>query len=172
MKTCSICQRADRKEIEKAILDMNNASYCIEDIAEMFNITNIEDLKAHSMFHIEVVNEEETKDSLVKQIKLDEANAIAVATSEYLSTLKLMSRRINKLLAISSIDVEEHDKQVEIARSLTKPMVDMYLGLGNEIRQNTKALSEINQAINGKTDSVGQGLVALASAIRGSDQND
>ena len=79
-----------------------------------------------------------------------------------------MGRRINRLASVSSIDCEDADKEVKLAKLLTKPMVDLYIGLGGEIRQNVKAMAEVDRMLNGPQDNGNSGLQALADAIRGS----
>ena len=79
-----------------------------------------------------------------------------------------MGRRINKLASVSTIDVEDAEKETKLAKMLTKPMVDLYVGLGGEIRQNVKAMAEVDRMLNGPQDTSGNGLLALAEAIRGS----
>ena len=109
------------------------------------------------------------RDSLTRKMKLREADMLAAVSNEYLVTLKAMGRRLNKLAAVSSIDTEDEDKQYRLSKLLTKPMVDLYVGLGGEIRQNVKAMAELERMLNGPQDSTGGGLLALAQAIRGSD---
>ncbi len=190
---CTICNHSERAEIENAILDMTASSpsgsaITIEDIAERFKVDLLE-LKAHALFHTTSVvscelavpavagedplEESEApaivpRESLTRKMKLREADILSAVSNEYLVTLKAMGRRINRLTAISCIDEEEAEKQLSIARLLTKPMVDLYLGVGGEIRQNVKAMAELDRVLNGPEDSTSSGLAALASAIRGS----
>lgn len=110
------------------------------------------------------------RDSLTRKMKLREADMLAAVGQEYLVTLKTMGRRINKLAQVSSIDVEDEEKQLKLAKLLTKPMVDLYVGLGGEIRQTVKTMAELDRMLNGPQDNLGGGLNALAAAIRGSDE--
>ena len=109
--------------------------------------------------------------SLARKMKLREADVLATVNNEYLVTLKAMGRRINRLANVSSIDAEDEAKKVELAKLLTKPMVDLYIGLGGEIRQNVRAMAEVDRMLNGPQDSSNNGLQALADAIRGSGDN-
>lgn len=109
------------------------------------------------------------RESLTRKMKLREADMLAAVSNEYLVTLKAMGRRLNKLTAVSSIDAEDDDKQYALSKMLTKPMVDLYIGLGGEIRQNVKVMAELDRMLNGPQDSTAGGLAALAQAIRGSD---
>ena len=49
-----------------------------------------------------------------------------------------------------------------------KQLVDLYLGVGKEIRDTVKAIVEMDQLLNGPKDENVTGLMALAEAIRGS----
>ena len=189
---CTICNHPDRAEIENAILSMTDGSKTsIEVIAEQYDVS-LADLKMHALFHtplvdaadIEELRDAETlggteqtevvratpRDSLTRRMKLREADLLAAVGNEYLVTMKTMGRRINKLAQVSEIDIEDNDRQLKLAKLLTKPMVDLYVGLGGEIRQTVKTMAELDRLLNGPEDSATSGLVALAKVIQGSDQ--
>lgn len=181
---CSICNHPDRAEIENAILSLTsdsppNGLVTIESIAERFDVS-LQDLKMHALFHtpmvgdadvskFEVVSEEQPRESLTRKMKLREADLLSTVGNEYLVTLKTLGRRINTIVQVSPIDVEDVEAQIRCAKMLTKPMVDLYIGLGSEIRQTVKTMAELDRMLNGPEDSLGSGLAALANAIRGSD---
>lgn len=205
--SCTICNHADRAEIENAILTMTadappNERNSIEAIAEQYKLP-LDELKMHALFHtplvgdgdieelhaeggvpicdgdvcsipsfdsnVEQVPKAAPRDSLTRKMKLREADMLAAVGQEYLVTLKTMGRRINKLAQVSSIDIEDEEKQLKLAKLLTKPMVDLYVGLGGEIRQTVKTMAELDRMLNGPEDNLSSGLGALAAAIRGSD---
>lgn len=195
--SCKICNHPDRAEIENAILTMTadappNEKNSIEQIAEQYKV-DLDELKMHALFHtplvgdvdVEPLKQEEAplasaaddaepgkaepRDSLTRRMKLREADMLAAVGNEYLVTLKTMGRRINKLAQVSSIDIEDEEKQLKLAKLLTKPMVDLYVGLGGEIRQTVKTMAELDRLLNGPEDSAATGLAALAQAIRRSD---
>lgn len=191
---CTICNHPDRAEIENAILSMTDGSKTsIEVIAEQYDVS-LADLKMHALFHtplvgaadLEELRDAETlgdteqtvavratpRDSLTRRMKLREADLLAAVGNEYLVTMKTMGRRINKLAQVSEIDIEDNDRQLKLAKLLTKPMVDLYVGLGGEIRQTVKTMAELDRLLNGPEDSAASGLVALAKAIQGSDKLD
>lgn len=191
---CTICNHPDRAEIENAILSMTDgAKTSIEVIAEQYDVS-LADLKMHALFHtplvgaadLEELRDAETlddteqtvavratpRDSLTRRMKLREADLLAAVGNEYLVTMKTMGRRINKLAQVSEIDIEDNDRQLKLAKLLTKPMVDLYVGLGGEIRQTVKTMAELDRLLNGPEDSATSGLVALAKAIQGSDKLD
>ena len=191
---CTICNHPDRAEIENAILSMTDGvKTSIEVIAEQYDVS-LSDLKMHALFHtplvgaadLEELRDAETlgdteqtevvraapRDSLTRRMKLREADLLAAVGNEYLVTMKTMGRRINKLAQVSEIDIEDNDRQLKLAKLLTKPMVDLYVGLGGEIRQTVKTMAELDRLLNGPEDSATSGLVALAKAIQGSDKLD
>lgn len=188
--SCKICNRDDRAEIENAILSMTadappNDENSIEAIAKQFDVS-LDELKMHALFHTPLVGDgdieqletaapevevpkAQPRDSLTRRMKLREADMLAAVGNEYLVTLKTMGRRINKLAQVSSIDIEDEEKQLKLAKLLTKPMVDLYVGLGGEIRQTVKTMAELDRLLNGPEEGATSGLVALAKAIQGSD---
>lgn len=179
---CKICNSPDRADIENAILSisMENGP-TIDSIADQYQL-DVNELRAHALWHTPLVAPEEItvaaayndqpvvegKTSLVRRMKLREADVLNAVNNEYMVTLKALGRRINRLAARSDIDVEDQEKEVKLAKLLTKPMVDAYIGLGGEIRQNVKAMAEIDRLLNGPQDSTAGGLQALADAIKGS----
>lgn len=188
---CTICNHPDRAEIENAILSMTDGlKTSIEVIAEQYDVS-LADLKMHALFHTPLVDAADIeelrdagdterteivrstpRDSLTRRMKLREADLLAAVGNEYLVTMKTMGRRINKLAQVSEIDIEDNDRQLKLAKLLTKPMVDLYVGLGGEIRQTVKTMAELDRLLNGPEDSATSGLVALAKAIQGSDKLD
>ena len=167
--SCSICKHSHRDEIENALLGMNAGSpqNTLESIAEHYDVS-VEDLKMHAVFHSPSFLGDDCQDSITRRIKLREANVLEAVSNEYMVTLRAMSQRLQRLVRVRSIDVEEEDQQFKVAKMLTKPMVELYVGLGNEIRQNVKAAAELDRMLNGPEDSTGSGLMALANAIKGS----
>lgn len=184
--SCTICNHPDRAEIENAILTMSTDGHSsIEQIAEQYEVS-LDELKMHALFHTPLVGDSDLeqlknnqpeeaatpRDSLTRKMKLREADMLAAVGNEYLVTLKTMGRRINKLAQVSSIDVEDEDKQVRLAKLLTKPIVDLYVGLGGEIRQTVKTMAELDRMLNGPDTSANSGLMALAQVLQGSGTSD
>ena len=172
---CAICEHPNRADIENAILSISTDSgLTIDTIAEQYGL-DITELRDHALFHTVLVapleavtSEPQPNISLARKMKLREADMLTAVNNEYMVTLKAMGRRINKLANVSSIDAEDVKKRVELAKLLTKPMVDLYVGLGGEIRQNVRAMAEVDRMLNGPQDNGSSGLQALADAIRGS----
>ena len=180
---CKICNSSMRMDIESSILRMTeDHEQTIDEIAEQFGC-DVDELKTHALFHTPLVracdldpNYEEKPqpfntschDSLTRQMKLREVDLLSEVANNYMLTLKTMGRRINKLAQVVSIDAEDEEKEVKLAKLLTKPMVELYLGTGGEIRQTVKTMAEINHILNGESDPTANGLAALANAIRAS----
>lgn len=185
---CCICNHSERDEIENAILALTTSGsrtgFSIDAIAQQYDVP-LDALKMHAMFHTPLVSDADIKaieqsqvsdepekpksSSLTRKIGLREADILVTVANEYLVTMKTMGRRINKMVQISSIDEEDTAKQLQLAKLLTKPMVDLYVGMGSEIRQTVKTMGELDRMLNGPEDGASSGLIALAAAIRQSD---
>lgn len=165
---CLICAHPKVAEIEQALL----GGMPVEKVAAQYEVS-VDELKMHACFHVAGIGAdvmgESTQDSLTRKMKLREADMLSTVSKEYLSTLRIMGRRIGKLAEVDRTDLEDEDKQLKLAKLLTKPMVDLYIGLGTEIRQTVKTMAELDRMLNGPQDSLGSGLSALAEAIRNSD---
>lgn len=166
---CKICSRKDRADIENAVLSISSENGLTVDSIAGYYECDINELKNHVLFHTPLLaSSEQTEPSLARKMKLREADILTTVSNEYLVTLKAMGRRINRLASVSTIDIEDEDKKLELTKYLTKPMVDLYVGLGGEIRQNVKALAEVDRMLNGPQENQNTGLFALAEAIKGS----
>lgn len=154
--SCSICAHYKRAEIENAILNMSpeNTELTLESIAKDYNV-QLNELKIHALMHTQIVTGapgEQT--SIARQLKLKEADILASVVTEYMVTLKSIGRRINALT------YQENFEQL-----LSKPVVELYLGTGGEIRSTVKTLAELNGILNGPEMTNAGGLHALAAAI-------
>lgn len=113
-----------------------------------------------------IVNDDGTT-SLATQMKLREADMLLAVANEYLTTLKTIGKKINGIANKANND--EIDSDIAFTRLITKPMVDLYIGAGSEIRATIKTLADVNQIINGKEeDQSSAGLRALAEALSAS----
>lgn len=187
--SCNVCNHPDRAEIEAAIMNMSldgpaDDRFTIERIAEQYEV-DLDELKMHALFHTPLavdvpratepgvaVEVEAPRDSLTRKMKLREADMLAAMGTEYVVTLTTMGRRINRLAQIGPNDVEDDEKQLKLAKLLTKPMVELYLGVGAEIRHTVELMAKLDRMINGQDDSLSTGIAALAAAIKGSDSCD
>lgn len=102
--------------------------------------------------------------SITKQLKLREADMLMAVAQEYMMTLQSIGVRIKRMARETSD--ESRDDDYIFARTITKPVVDLYVGAGRELRETIRAIAEINQNINGPKDNDVSGLKALAEAIK------
>lgn len=170
---CTICNHPYREDIERALMSIGSDSpVTTESIATQFDIS-LEDLKMHALFHtpLSVSNvsamdvELPERPSITRKLKLREADALEEVTAEYLMTLRNLGKRINRALRSTPQEDDDQKNLLTITKILTKPTVDLYLGLGNEIRSTVKATAELDRQLNGPKDSTAMGLQALADAI-------
>ena len=163
---CGICDRADRADIEKALQASNGD---VEAVAQQFDLDPAE-LKQHAIMCPPVSDTDDTdngRDSITRKLKLKEADMLAEAAEEYMSTMKAMGKRLRKLSDTSDLDghSEEGELDFRCAKLMTKPMVDLYVGVGSEVRQTVRTMAELDRLLNGEADSSSAGLNALAMAI-------
>ena len=160
--TCKICSHPNRIEIEHAMLNLSTdfKTVTLDTIASSYQVST-NDLKVHALMHTPLGISEEPNDSISRKIKLKEADMLMNVANEYMVTLKNVGRRIN---ALALADPES----LSFERMLSKPMTDLYLGLGGEIRSTVKAIADLNNLINGPEENGSSGLHALANAITSS----
>lgn len=156
---CKICTHEKRAEIENVLLN-KSPSVSISDIAEAYDVPE-DELKVHALYHSPLGMSDEETTSIVKNLKIRESDMLSEVAMEYLVTLKGLGRKIN------SVMTEDVDPVV-VSRSLGKSTVEMYLGLGSEIRKTVVAIAEIDQMLNGPERDNTSGLAALVSAINAS----
>lgn len=154
---CKVCGHPDRMLIENALLGMSseNIEETLKAVAQEYNVT-VNELKVHALMHAQMGVTTATSDStsIARQLKLKEADILSSVVNEYMVTLKTVGRRINELAA--------HEN---FGRALSKPVVELYLGTGGEIRHAVRTLAELNTLLNGPETSNAGGLHALANAI-------
>ena len=154
---CKICNHPDRAHIENALLGMSSEDIeeTLKAVAQEYNVT-VNELKVHALMHAQmgVTTSSSDSSSIARQLKLKEADILASVVNEYMVTLKAVGRRINALTV-----------QDNFERLLSKPVVELYLGTGGEIRHTVRTLAELNSLLNGPEQSNSGGLHALATAI-------
>lgn len=162
---CKICTHPQRVEIEKAILRISseNPSLTVETIAEEYGVTET-DIKKHAILHqslaVDTTALAEGCETLARRTKIKEASILEDVVMEYYGTLKNLGTKINKM----AVDPDE----IKFTKLLTKPVADMYIGLGSEIRQTVNAMAELDRILNGPKEDSASGLAALAAAITAS----
>ena len=149
---CSICEHSSRRSIEEHLLTFNygNEGMTLSEIAKKFQVS-ITDLQVHALMHSKAAALESEGASLVQDIKKREANLLNDTAEEYWATLRLAGKVIRE-------DLQGESR----GRTITRQMVEMYLGAGNNLRQTVATLAEINTRLNGEQD---KGLGALADVV-------
>ena len=162
MRDCVICKHAHRVEIEAALFKVSpdNAELTMPRIASEFEVPE-DALKTHALFHTSF-NMEPNGDSIVRQIKMREADMLLATAMEQMSTMQAVGKRIRGRLETPD------DEDVKFEKLLTKPVVELYTGTSAEVRRTIQSIADINQLLNGPKDDGTSGLAALAAAIHGS----
>jgi len=167
-KNCAVCKHPDRDAIEAVLFRMTpkNAEDLLEQLSEAYDI-DIEELERHAMFHACMdLSPQGEETSIVRQIKLRETDLLGQVAKEYADTLALVGARIRTKARNESDSDGMDDTRFE--RSMTKSLVELYLGCGDNVRKTIKEITDINQILNGPKDDGLSGLGALAAAIAGS----
>lgn len=161
--TCTICNHPKRTEIESALLcrQWGAEGFTLDSIAKEFSVP-IRELQVHALMHLPVQTVQGDTSSLAQKINMSEAELLRQTASNYYVTLQNIGLKINKLLTGEDSDL----------RVINKPLVDLYLGAGAEIRNSTDCLVKMNQAINGEDNSGLSALAALVTTLRGSEVSD
>lgn len=173
---CNVCSHPHREEIENALYKMNskNANKILAKISEEYDVS-IEDLQKHALFHTPIMgdpqgdSEDEIHDSIVRQIKMREADVLSAIVLDQATTVKVLGKRIRRFATSSD------EEDIRFEKTLTKPIVDLYNGASDGLRKNIQTLADLNQLINGPKDDGLSGLSALAqvlAASRDRDQDD
>jgi hypothetical protein len=143
-----------------------DADKLLEQLSEAFNIDK-EDLQRHAMFHACMdLSPQGEETSIVRQIKLRETDLLAQCAKDYADTLTLVGQRIRTKARNESDAGGMDDTRFE--RSVTKSLVELYIGCGDNVRKTVKDIADINQVLNGPKDDGLSGLGALAAAIAAS----
>ena len=169
-KNCPVCKHPDREKIESVLYRMTpkNADDLLMQLSDAYEI-DIEDIQRHAMFHACMdLTPQGEETSLVRQIKLRETDILAQCAKDYADTLSLVGDRI-RTKARNESDADGMD-DTKFERSMTKGLVELYLGCGDNVRKTIKEITDINQILNGPKDDGLSGLGALAAAIAASRQ--
>lgn len=111
------------------------------------------DLAAQSEDSIE---QSKTK-SIRNEINRDEASVLYDLMAKQMSTFNALSKKINSALV---------DGESDLTCAIVNPvMLEFYKSLTADIRDDVKALRELNQAINGEKSGSLEGLKAIAVAL-------
>ena len=149
MKKCSVCAHTDCLKMEQVAMQ-NPMSY--SSVAKEYGVS-IDDLKLHMILHTG-----EEMPSLVRDLKLKEADILHAVANDYLVTINHVGSRI-----VQYLDDPDYGP-----RLITRPLVELYLGAGTEIRQIVRTLADLKAQIDGDLGGPRSGLAALSEAIQAS----
>lgn len=158
--SCPVCMHSQRAQIENAILNAPTTD-TLERVAAEYNI-DMHALQVHVLMHSPIGADTETidRESIARKSKTREMDLLFAAANDYMVTLKTVGDKITQ-------EANKGDF-TSFSRGLSKAIVDLYLGTGNELRNTIKTIMDIDNILNGPKDSSTSGLEALAKAIRGS----
>lgn len=107
---------------------------------------------------VATVDEEPAKPTSIKdEIARDEATVLYDLMAKQMSTFNCLSKKINAALT---------DGDSDMTCAIVNPvMLEFYKGLTADIRDDIKALRELNQAVNGEKSGSLEGLKAIAVAL-------
>ena len=163
--TCSVCNHEKRAEIEQALLcrSMGDLSVTIESIAKKYDLKPI-DVQIHALMHATISEPNGVDDkpvTLVESVRFKEAESLRQSTFEYQNTLTLLGAKLRE-------EISAHTDKNPTLQKLSRATVDLYLGLGGEIRSAVDSLVRMNNMINGEDNGGLKGLADLVTAIRSS----
>lgn len=168
---CVICQHPERRTIEDyiAVIDVPGADTSLQSTAAKFGVP-ITDLQVHAIMHTPMarIAEDEEAPTLASQMKRGEANLLYAVAEEYYATMrqvgKEVRRRVTPQLPASATG---EPSATEVLGRLTKELVDLYLGTGNNLRQTIATIVEMNQKLNDESDPALKALQGIIQAVRG-----
>jgi hypothetical protein len=157
---CKICSHEKRAEIEEKLLvrSLGELPLTISDVAREFGVSEM-DLQIHSMMH-NTTKGPDAAESLVAAVKSKEAEYLRASIIDYQRTQMEIGAYIR-----AAAKPENGESKLY---KLNKAAVDLYVGIGGEIRSAVDSLVRMNTAINGGDNGGVQALAELAKAIRGS----
>ena len=157
--TCTICNHKDRTSIENELLcrQWGAEDFTLESIADKFSVP-IRDLQVHALMHIPVQTITGDTTSIAQKINMAEADILRQTAANYFITLQNLGMKLNKLMV--------EDEGAGLVR-ISKPIVDLYLGAGSEIRNSVDSIVKMNQAINGEDHSGLNAIASLVTTLRG-----
>lgn len=163
--TCKICNHKKRAEIERACLLRNygDTEVTLRDIAREYGV-DLKELQVHVLMHIPLEESARAKKddtvSIASEIKRREADILRSMMEDTYVTFKNANDKISAIIG-------RHTSESPTLNQLTKPLVDLYLGASQSIRDTADSLIKMNNTVNGEKDEGLQALAALGKAIRG-----
>ena len=165
--TCSICNHEKREAIERACLLRNfgDCEVTLKDIAKEYGV-DLKDLQVHVLMHIPLeeaaLETTEKLESIAGGIKRKEAQVLQNTMEDTYVTFKNLGAKINTIIS-------QHTTDTPTMQQLTKPVIDLYLGASQSIRDTAEKLMKMNIMVNGEKDEGLNALAALVNVLKPSD---
>ena len=170
---CVVCGHEHRRAIEDYIstVDTPGVQITLDGVAKKFGVPLI-DLQVHALMHSPVTRLEEDGMplSIAGQLKKGEANLLYAVAEEYYQTLKQAGKEVRRRMVPAPTD--EDDGPTLLAPRLTKELVDLYIGVGNNLRQTVGTIVDMNQKLNDEADPALKALQGIIQAVRGPEADD
>lgn len=157
--TCRVCNHTKRDEIDKALMSINgtsNLESTIREVSSRYGIP-VNALKVHYTLHCSVMEDAKNTASMADKVNMNEADALRETIRNYLVTLTNTGTKLN--------DILEEGDDAQTLRMIQKPIVDLYLGCGAEIRGTVDALIRLNVAVNGNESTATNSLKLLVETL-------
>lgn len=157
--TCRICSHPKRAEIEDKLMSARGTEELdtvIDQVSKEYKLSKI-DLKVHMTLHCTVMEDAKDAVSMADKIKMNEADTLRETIKNYLVTLTNTGTKLN--------DILEDGDDAQTLRMIQKPIVDLYLGCGAEIRGTVEALIKLNAAVNGNESTATNSLRLLVETL-------
>lgn len=157
--TCRICSHPKRAEIEDKLMSARGTEELdtvIDQVSKEYKLSKI-DLKVHMTLHCTVMEDAKDAVSMADKIKMNEADTLRETIKNYLVTLTNTGTKLN--------DILEDGDDAQTLRMIQKPIVDLYLGCGAEIRGTVEALIKLNAAVNGNESTATNSLRLLIETL-------
>lgn len=139
MGICPICNNPNRHQIDT---DLLNGDSLEEIVSREYGNFNLNQLRVHAVTHVKVLDSSSGNESIATRLAVREADALSATCAEYMATLKRLGAAIDTQISI----VE--DGEISLSQALSKAVVDLYLGTGNQIRETVRLLMEAEKDMN------------------------
>lgn len=138
MNICPICECVNRHKVD---VDLLNGDPLEDIIARKYGKFTLDQLRVHAVTHVKVP-EAKDNESIATRLATKEADTLSATCGEYMATLKRLGAAID--MQISGVESGE----IALSQALSKSVVDLYLGTGNQIRETVRLLIEAEKDMN------------------------
>ena len=138
MSFCPVCECAHRHQID---IDLLNGDALEEILQRKYGNFSLDQLRVHAVTHVKIPDGADNE-SIATRLAVKEADALSDTCTEYMATLKRLGAAIDK--QITGVE----NGEIALGQALSKSVVDLYLGTGNQIRETVRLLIEAEKDMN------------------------